>query len=150
MYDNFTESELRNFSCFIDPKYPAATRTVGAVAKETGLEETVVTAVFKDFMGTLFQPVTKVKWSFNLVMFMAKFHKKYPHLFTKFDIKQTPGGLIMGPKGMCQEKFQTILQGVIDDPEQPEELCNLLKGVLKPSESPEPLGGDNEVLSFSM
>lgn len=156
MTDNFTENELKIFGCFINPKYPAATRTLKAVAKETQLDESVVLAVFEAFNETLFWPITKAKWSFNLVMFMARFHTKYPHLFEKFHIKQTPLGLIMGPKDMSLEKVESILQGVIDDPNQPEELGHLLKSVLGASaetggSAAVPwVNGSDEILSFPM
>lgn len=150
MKENFSENDLKVFGCFIHPKYPAATRSLKSVVKETGLSEEEVVSTFKEYDNVLFRPVSETKWSFNLVLFMARFHQKYPHLFSEFSIKQTAIGLIMGPKSLSEENVDKALKSIIDDPQQPEELCSLLQSVINGSKEPETLGGKDEVLSFSM
>jgi hypothetical protein len=150
MRDDFTENELKIFGCFINPRYPAATRTLSAVAKETGLDEQTIMNTFKEFDEVLFQPASSTRWSFNITLFMARFHDKYPSLFSKYNIKKTSIGVVMCPKGISAEKVESVLKSVIDDPQQPESLCELLRGVLEHSPQKDPTGGQDEILSFPM
>lgn len=152
MKDDFTEDELTVFKCFINPKYPMAVRTMASVVKETGFTKDKILCTFAQHHGLLFKPYSKTKWAFNLVFFMAKYHEKYPELFKEFSIKTSSVGLVMVPASKSEAEIEAILQQVIDDPQQPKALCNLVKSVAKANKAlaqAQP-GRDADVLSFAM
>ena len=70
---DFNENEIKVFKCFVNPKYPGATRTLSAVVKESGLDEADVLKIYATYDNLLFTPVSGNKWCFNVAFFAKKF-----------------------------------------------------------------------------
>ena len=106
---DFNESELKVFKCFVNPKYPAAVRTLNAVVKETGLDEADILKIYATYEGLLFTPVSEKKWCFNVAFFAKKFATKYPDIFSKFTVVKTPLGVIVVPADIKPEILSQII-----------------------------------------
>ena len=111
----FNESEIKVFKCFVNPKYPAATRTLSAVVKETGLDEADVLKIYATYDNLLFTAVSGKKWCFNVAFFANKFAIKYPDIFSKFTVLQTPLGVIVVPKDVKPELVAVIIAKIANE-----------------------------------
>ncbi len=112
---DFNESELKVFKCFVNPKYPAAVRTLGAVVKETGLDEADILKIYATYDNLLFTAVSGKKWCFNVAFFAKKFATKYPDIFSKFTVVTTPLGVIVVPKDIKPEMLSQIISKISSD-----------------------------------
>ena len=106
---DFNEIELKVFKCFVNPKYPAAVRTLNAVVKETGLDEADILKIYATYEGLLFTAVSEKKWCFNVAFFAKKFATKYPDIFSKFTVVKTPLGVIVVPTDIKPELLSQII-----------------------------------------
>jgi len=146
---DFSENELKVFKCFITPKYPSAIRSVSAVAKETKLEEDDILDIFKAYDQILFTHIETNKWCFNIALFAKKFALKYPHLFEKYEVTQSPVGVVVIPKGISPDVIKKIMASVAEDDGNPgvseimSTLDRMLNDALKKAEEP------SDVISFS-
>ena len=106
---DFNENEIKVFKCFVNPKYPGATRTLSAVVKESGLDEADILKIYATYDNLLFTPVSGNKWCFNVAFFAKKFATKYPDVFSKFTVLATPLGVIVVPKDVKPHLLATII-----------------------------------------
>jgi|688.fasta_scaffold46102_4 hypothetical protein len=111
---DFTPNELKVFKCFVNPKYPSAIRSLPAVVKESGLEESEVLKIYATYDQILFSPVddTENKWCFNVTLFAKKFAEKYPDIFEKFEVSNTALGVIIVPKNVGPEVLGQIISQI--------------------------------------
>ena len=112
---DFNESEIKVFKCFVNPKYPAGIRTLSAVVKESGLDEADVLKIYATYDGLLFTTASGKKWCFNVAFFAKKFATKYPDIFSKFTVLQTPLGVIVVPKDVKPELLAVIITKISNE-----------------------------------
>ena len=157
---DFTDNELKVFKCFVNPKYPSAIRSLGAVVKETGLDETEVLKIYATYDNILFSSVEDSKWCFNVAFFAKKFSNKYPDIFDRFIVTHTPCGVIIVPKNISPSSWAKILHSIKEQMDQTDpgfghlleslvHMTGLIQGNSEKSPAIPGLSLSPEIISFS-
>ena len=71
------------YACFIDAKYPMATRSVKAIVRQTGLPEAAIVSILESSGDFFKEQASEGRWSMNIGKVVLNYFHQYPQIFSK-------------------------------------------------------------------